>query len=122
MDIQSPYDANILSTGNGIVYNLGDHYFAGKFIVIYHNIEGEEFLSVYNHLSMVKIVNKQKIIKGQKIGIIGNTGKDSSGIHLHFALYKKQKDKWVSMNFVTNSLHKRKIEVERKFIYKFLLK
>lgn len=122
MDIQSPYDGNILSTGNGIVWNLGNNYYAGKFIVIYHNIDGEEFLSVYNHLSSVNVVLKQKIKKLEKIGIIGSTGKDCYGIHLHFALYKKIKTKWKSVNFVTNSLHKKRIEVKNYPIYDFLLK
>lgn len=122
MDIQSPYDGNILSTGNGIVWNLGKNYYAGKFIVIYHNIDGEEFLSVYNHLSSINVVLKQKVKKLEKIGIIGSTGKDCYGIHLHFALYKKIKTKWKSVNFVTNSLHKKRIEVKNYSIYEFLLK
>jgi murein DD-endopeptidase MepM/ murein hydrolase activator NlpD len=122
LDIQSPYNGNVLSTGDGVVYNTGKDYYAGNFIVIYHNIEGQEFLSAYHHLSSVSVTNKQKIKKGEKIGVAGSTGKSSSGIHVHFALYKKLKTRWVSVNFVTNSLHKKRVEVANASIYSFLLK
>lgn len=122
LDIQSPYDGDVLSSGDGVVYKVGEHYYAGKYVVIYHSIDGEEFLSVYHHLTVIDIVEKQRLKKGEKIGIIGNSGKASTGIHLHFALYKKIKTRWVSVNFVSNSVHKRPLEIENRQIYRFLLK
>ncbi|MDR2572095.1 MAG: M23 family metallopeptidase [Oscillospiraceae bacterium] len=40
----------------------------------------------YLHLEEIHIENNQLIIAGFEIGIMGNTGTDSTGIHLHFTV------------------------------------
>lgn len=47
-------------------------------------------VSLYLHLSEVKVENGQKVLTGQPIGIAGNTG-CSSGVHLHFQVQAYQK-------------------------------
>jgi murein DD-endopeptidase MepM/ murein hydrolase activator NlpD len=37
----------------------------------------------YNHLSSIHVTTGQKVTKGQKIAVLGNTGL-SKGVHLHF--------------------------------------
>jgi murein DD-endopeptidase MepM/ murein hydrolase activator NlpD len=40
---------------------------------------------IYAHLSKLEIKSGDKVVKGQKIGLSGNTG-NSSGPHLHFEM------------------------------------
>jgi murein DD-endopeptidase MepM/ murein hydrolase activator NlpD len=40
---------------------------------------------IYAHLSKLDVKSSDKVIKGQKIGLSGNTG-NSSGPHLHFEM------------------------------------
>jgi len=52
--------------------------------VIDHN---NGYRSIYAHLASIKVSAGQVVESGQKIGVMGTTG-SSTGIHLHFELYK----------------------------------
>ncbi len=56
----------------------------GKFIVIRH---ARGFQSLYGHLSVILVRKGQHVAQGQKIGLMGTTGR-STGPHLHFSIYK----------------------------------
>ncbi len=48
-------------------------------------VSGEKVVAIYMHLNQKPIVQfGQSILKGQKIGYVGNTGSTSTGYHLHF--------------------------------------
>jgi LysM repeat protein len=71
------------AAGNVIVakssgYNGG----YGKYIVIQHD-NGSQTL--YGHASSVSVSVGERVVQGQKIGGVGNTGK-STGSHLHFEI------------------------------------
>ncbi len=52
----------------------------GRYIQIEH---ANGFVTVYNHLSVVKIQEGEQVKAGQIIGLVGSTGR-STGAHLHF--------------------------------------
>ena len=60
----------------------------GEVIYILHNINGQEYETVYAHLQTGSrtVSLGDTVSQGQVIGIMGNTG-DSSGQHLHFELH-----------------------------------
>lgn len=58
----------------------------GNFIIIDH---GNGVKTLYAHLSGVSVAVGQKVGEGEKIGLVGNTGR-STGPHLHFAVIGAQ--------------------------------
>ncbi|MFO7731158.1 MAG: peptidoglycan DD-metalloendopeptidase family protein [Spirochaetia bacterium] len=56
----------------------------GKYVVIKHN---HGYQSLYGHLSTIEVSQNQYISQGQRVGLMGNSGR-STGSHLHFSLYK----------------------------------
>lgn len=59
----------------------------GKHIIITHSINGQKYESLYAHLDSFTVKQGQKVIQGQRIGTMGNTG-IGTGIHLHFEIHK----------------------------------
>lgn len=85
MDIAQPSNRSILAADNGTVVSAGwDSGGYGNKIVISHN---NGMKTVYAHLSSISVSPGQTVEKGSKIGVMGTTG-NSTGIHLHFELYK----------------------------------
>lgn len=60
----------------------------GEVVYILHNVNGQEYETVYAHLQEGSrtVSLGDTVTQGQKIGIMGNTG-DSTGQHLHFELH-----------------------------------
>jgi murein DD-endopeptidase MepM/ murein hydrolase activator NlpD len=85
-DFSTPVGTEVYATGAGTViaagWNSGGY---GNFIRIDH---GYGYQTTYGHLSHVGVEVGQKVIRGDKIGLSGNTGV-STGPHLHYeiALY-----------------------------------
>jgi murein DD-endopeptidase MepM/ murein hydrolase activator NlpD len=80
---------------------------AGKNITIKHR-DGSQ--SIYFHLSEVKVRWMQRVKQGQIIGKTGNTGTQTTGPHLHFAIKNK------AGTFVDPAKLFRKEKVERQGI------
>lgn len=59
----------------------------GNRVDIQHNVGGAAVISRYAHLLSVAVKNGQQVKKGEKIGVMGNTGR-SFGVHLHFEMRK----------------------------------
>ncbi|SFT23550.1 M23 family metallopeptidase [Paenibacillus sp. BC26] len=75
---------NIMAADNGTVSFTGQRPGLGNCIIINHH-NGYE--TVYGHLSKISVKRGQTVEKGQRIGIMGNTG-HSFGTHLHFEVHK----------------------------------
>lgn len=75
---------SILATDNGVIIFAGRKNGYGNVIIIDHN-NGYETL--YGHLSKISVKNGAIVEKGQKIGVMGSTGR-STGVHLHFEIDK----------------------------------
>jgi murein DD-endopeptidase MepM/ murein hydrolase activator NlpD len=58
----------------------------GNVIIMQHN---NEFISVYKHCSSLLKNIGDKVQTADPVAIVGNTGKHTSGPHLHFELWQK---------------------------------
>ncbi|XEC95056.1 peptidoglycan DD-metalloendopeptidase family protein [Paenibacillus tarimensis] len=75
---------NIRAADNGVVEFVGTKNGMGKTIIIDHK---NGYKTVYGHLSSYSVKKGEIVEKGDKIGIMGNTG-HSTGTHLHFEIHK----------------------------------
>ena len=82
-DMGSPTGTSVLASAGGevlIARGLGWNGGYGQMIVIAHPNDTQ---TLYAHLSQVDVVPGEFVIKGERIGAVGNTGR-STGPHLHF--------------------------------------
>jgi len=86
MDFSAPIGTEVYATGNGAIEMAGhdDSGGYGNEVIIDH---GYSYKTVYAHLSRIFVKPGQKILRGQIIGYIGNTGKSTSP-HLHYEVRK----------------------------------
>jgi len=86
MDFSASVGTEIYATGNGTVISAGRDVQGGygNQIRIDH---GYSYQTVYAHLSRIFVRPGQKVLRGQIIGYVGNTGKSTSP-HLHYEVRK----------------------------------
>jgi murein DD-endopeptidase MepM/ murein hydrolase activator NlpD len=82
VDFRAQTGTPIKATNSGRVVLVGDHYYAGKSVYIDH---GLGVISLYFHLSKIKVLSGQPVNKGDVIGLSGKSGR-ATGPHLHFSL------------------------------------
>lgn len=81
VDIQNPSTPPVLASDTGTVTFAGClRYGYGCHIIIDH---ANGYQSLYAHLSSLSVSPGQAVSQGQKIGVMGSTGR-STGTHLHF--------------------------------------
>ncbi|MCB9820555.1 M23 family metallopeptidase [Candidatus Nomurabacteria bacterium] len=74
---------HVLSVNDGIVVATGfDPVYSGNFVIIDH---GGGIISSYSHLEKILVEKGELVLRGETIGIMGETG-NAQGIHLHFSL------------------------------------
>lgn len=73
----------VRSTGDGIVKRVVNHKYAGLYVEIQH---GQSYKTRYLHLSKSYVRKGQRVKRGQKVALSGNSGR-STGAHLHFELH-----------------------------------
>lgn len=84
IDLAGSYGTPIKAADSGKVVFAGWYYGLGKMVKINH---GNGFETVYGHLSSINVKVGQKVLKGEKLGGMGSTGR-STGVHLHFEVIK----------------------------------
>jgi len=84
VDIVAPKDSPITSILDGIVVSADWNIETGHSITIQHS---DNIISVYKHNDRLLKTTGDRIKQGESIAIIGNTGKLTSGPHLHFELW-----------------------------------
>ncbi|RLD47059.1 MAG: M23 family peptidase [Bacteroidetes bacterium] len=84
VDILGKKNTPIKSTLDGTVLFSGWTYENGYVIALQH---GDNLISVYKHNSSLIRAEGDRVKAGDAIAIIGNTGKYTSGPHLHFELW-----------------------------------
>lgn len=88
MDFAAPVGTKIYATGDGVVERvqtlLGGY---GKNVLISH---GYGYETLYAHMNNVSVREGEKVVRGQSIGTVGNTGK-STGPHCHYEVHKDGK-------------------------------
>lgn len=88
MDFTAPTGTPIYATGDGKVIradNSARGY--GNHVRIDH---GYGYITLYAHMSKIKVRVGQKVKRGDVIGLVGNTGK-SKGPHCHYEVRKNNK-------------------------------
>jgi murein DD-endopeptidase MepM/ murein hydrolase activator NlpD len=83
MDIAAQVGKPVMAAASGEVIDVGDYFFSGRTVLVNH---GRGFISLYAHLSDVKVKPRRRVMAGQQMGKIGITGR-VTGPHLHFAVY-----------------------------------
>ena len=87
MDFSANIGTPIYATGNGTVTKAGWQSGYGKVVIINH---GYGYETLYAHMNDIDVRVGQKVIRGEVIGKVGNTGK-STGPHLHYEVHVKGK-------------------------------
>ncbi len=85
VDFGMPVGTPIYSTGDGVVTRVKNHPYAGKYIEIQHD---GRYLTRYMHLSRITVHRGEKVKRGERIALSGNTGR-STGPHLHYEIHIK---------------------------------
>jgi murein DD-endopeptidase MepM/ murein hydrolase activator NlpD len=80
IDIANRMGITVMATADGLVIKTGKDGGLGKYVIISH-VYGLK--TKYGHLSKIVLKRGQKVIRGEKIGEMGSTGK-STGPHLHY--------------------------------------
>lgn len=81
-DLAVPSGTTIVSTGDGVIKRVVRHKYAGLYIEVDH---GNSYTTRYLHLSKALVKKGQRVKRGEKIALSGNTGR-TTGPHLHFEL------------------------------------
>ena len=76
---------DILAADGGVVVRSG--WWAGGYGNAIQIDHGNGFVTTYAHMSSLNASTGDKVEKGQKIGVVGTTGR-STGPHLHFTVQK----------------------------------
>ncbi len=84
IDIASNLKEPVLSVLSGTVTFIGWTLETGYVIIVQHNYN---IMSIYKHNSQLLKKAGDRVIAGEPIAIIGNTGEYTTGPHLHFELW-----------------------------------
>ncbi len=85
MDFTSPSGTPIYATGDAIVeLATGDGSGYGNHVILDHSYG---YKTVYGHMSKILVIKGQKVLRGEKIGLVGSTGL-STGPHCHYEVIK----------------------------------
>jgi lipoprotein NlpD len=86
IDLTSAPKENVVAVLDGTVVNTGFDPNYGNVITIQHK---NDFISIYKHNEILLKEIGDRVVTGEAIAIVGNTGKLSTGLHLHFELWHK---------------------------------
>jgi murein DD-endopeptidase MepM/ murein hydrolase activator NlpD len=81
LDFRAAVGTPVSASNAGEVVLAQPLFFEGGLVVINH---GQQFMTLYMHLSKIEVTAGQQVHKGQKIGLSGATGR-VTGPHLHMA-------------------------------------
>jgi len=83
-DLAAMSGEDIACFADGTVTEVGETESLGKFIRVSHD---DGYATLYAHCGTVYVARDQRVTMGEKIGLVGATGK-ATGPHLHFELTK----------------------------------
>lgn len=85
MDFSAPIGTDVYATGDGVVTKMGWQTGYGNTIEIDH---GFGYRTLYAHLHEFRTRVGKRVVRGEVIAGVGNTGK-STGPHLHYEVHQK---------------------------------
>lgn len=83
LDISARMNTPVVAPADGIVVSVGRNGGFGKMVAIKH---GYGLITKYAHLEKTLVKKGQPVRRGDKIGLVGNTGR-STGPHLHYEVH-----------------------------------
>ena len=85
LDLRASIGTAVTAADNGEIIGVGDNspYTYGRWVAIKH---ANNLVTLYAHLSVIKVKKGQSVKRGDTIAFTGNTG-FSTGPHLHFGVY-----------------------------------
>ncbi|MDY7225148.1 M23 family metallopeptidase [Hyalangium rubrum] len=89
VDIDGDTGTPITAANDGVVVMTRENYSAGNTVIVHH---GGGLYTSYFHLSKIDVKKGAKVKQGQKLGLVGKTGR-VTGPHLHWGV--KVDDLWV---------------------------
>ncbi len=87
VDISTNTGNPIVATADGIVLQVLNDKYLGKYIILSH---GNGITSVYGHMNGFAVRAGQKVRRGDVIGYVGQTGK-AVGPHVHYEIHRDGK-------------------------------
>lgn len=98
LDICGGKGTAIIAPADGVVLKKGRDKYLGNYIKIDH---GRGIVTIYGHLSKIHVRAKEKVKRGDSLGIMGSTGL-STGNHLHYIV--KLNNKFMNpLNYILNA-------------------
>lgn len=85
IDLVAPKNTPVLASANGIIIYSSWSDKDGHILIISHE---NDYISIYKHNEKALKKVGERVSEGDAIAIIGNSGENTSGYHLHFELWK----------------------------------
>ncbi len=82
VDVNLPAGTPVVAIADGVVAFAGEQFFGGNSVVLDH---GGSVFSIYYHLREYAVSEGQNVIRGERIGAVGASGR-ATGPHLHFSV------------------------------------
>jgi Peptidase family M23 len=80
-DFHASSGTPVVAANDGVVIIAQGMFYEGNMVVIDH---GQQFTTIYMHLSKIEVKVGDRVSKGQRLGLSGATGR-VTGPHLHFS-------------------------------------
>lgn len=89
VDLRAPSGTTLLTTCDGVVISIGKTDTGGNHVIILH---GDGYTTKYLHMKddSTSVQVGDLVRSGEKVGESGNTGRYTTGAHLHFEIRNKQ--------------------------------
>lgn len=98
VDLAADIETPVYATADGIVYSVERDCGLGRVVKIDHQYG---YLTVYGHLSQIRVTAGQSVKRGEFIGTVGNTGL-TTGPHLHYEVHYQGQPQNPLRYFLTN--------------------